>query len=116
MRDSHLLFPSTSGGWRSPTCLDKPIRRIAKAAGISKHLSSKFMRRTFQDLGRAADAHDLVVRAISGHTTKQMQDHYSSVAPTEVRDGLAKVVSLAGFRDALYGFGCSPPLDDLPLT
>ena len=103
MRDSELLFPSTSGGWRSPTCLDKPIRRIAKAAGISKHLSSKFMRRTFQDLGRAADVHDLVVRAISGHTTRQMQDHYSSVAPTEVRDGLAKVMSLAGFREALAG-------------
>ena len=103
MRDSELLFPSTTGGWRSPTCLVQPIRRTAKAAGIAKHLSAKFMRRTFQDLGRAADVHDLVVRAISGHTTRQMQDHYSSVAPTEVRDGLAKVMSLAGFREALAG-------------
>jgi integrase len=101
MRDSDLLFPSTTGRWRSPTCLDKPIRRIAKAAGIQKHLSAKFMRRTFQDLGRAADVHDLVVRAISGHATRQMQDHYSTVAPAEVRDGLAKVVALAGFRAAL---------------
>lgn len=101
MRDSILLFPSTTGGWRSPTCLDKPIRRIAKAAGIRKHLSSKCMRRTFQDLGRAADVHDLVVRAISGHTTRQMQDHYSSVAPSEVRDGLANIVALARFREAL---------------
>jgi integrase len=101
MRDSELLFPSTTGRWRSPTCLDKPIRRIAKAAGITKHLSAKFMRRTFQDLGRAADVHDLVVRAISGHATRQMQDHYSSVAPSEVRDGLAKVVAIAGFRAAL---------------
>lgn len=99
MRDSELLFPSTTGRWRSPTCLDKPIRRIAKAAGIRKHLSAKFMRRTFQDLGRAADVHDLVVRAISGHSTRQMQEHYSSVAPSEVRDGLAKVVALTGFRD-----------------
>jgi len=101
MRDSELLFPSTTGRWRSPTCLDKPIRRIAKAAGITKHLSAKFMRRTFQDLGRAADVHDLVVRAISGHATRQMQDHYSSVAPVEVRNGLAKVVALGGFREAL---------------
>lgn len=101
MHDSELLFPSTTGRWRSPTCLDKPIRRIARAAGIAKHLSAKFMRRTFQDLGRAADVHDLVVRAISGHTTRQMQHHYSSVAPVEVRDGLAKVVALGGFREAL---------------
>ena len=101
MRDSELLFPSTTGGWRSPTCLDKPIRRIANAAGIAKHLSAKFMRRTFQDLGRAAELHDLVVREISGHSTRQMQYHYSSVAATEVRDGLARVVTLAGFRTAL---------------
>lgn len=95
MRESALLFPSTTGGWRSPTCLDKPIQRIAHAAGIAKRLSAKFMRRTFQDLGRAAEVHDLVVRAISGHATWQMQEHYSSVAPAEVRDGLAKVVALA---------------------
>lgn len=101
MRDSELLFPSTEGSWRSPTCLDKPLKAITKAAGIKKHLSAKFMRRTFQDLGRAAEVHDLVVRSISGHATREMQDHYSSVAPTEVRDGLAKVISLAGFREAL---------------
>ena len=101
MRESDLLFPSTTGRWRSPTCLDKPIRRIAKAAGIGKHLSAKFMRRTFQDLGRAAEVHDLVVRAISGHSTRQMQEHYSSVGPAEVREGLAKVVALAGLREVL---------------
>lgn len=105
MRESELLFPSTTGGWRSPTCLDKPIRRIAKAAGIKKRLSPKFMRRTFQDLGRAAEVHDLVVRSISGHATREMQDHYSSVAPAEVREGLAKVISLAGFREALAAGG-----------
>lgn len=108
MRDSELLFPSTAGRWRSPTCLDKPIRRIARAAGITKHLSAKFMRRTFQDLGRAADVHDLVVRAISGHTTLQMQERYSSVAPVEVRDGLAKVVALGGFRKALGASDARP--------
>lgn len=32
-----------------------------------------------------------------------MQDHYSSVAPAEVRDGLARVLSLAGFREVLAG-------------
>jgi hypothetical protein len=55
------------------------------------------MRRTFQDLGRAARVHDFVVRAISGHATVQMQEHYSSVDGDEVRSGLAKVISLAGF-------------------
>jgi hypothetical protein len=54
------------------------------------------MRRTFQDLGRAASVHDFVVRAISGHATTSMQEHYSSVSGDEVRTGLAKVIALAG--------------------
>ena len=96
MRESELLFPSTSGGYRAPSCLDKPIREIASAAKIGKALTPRFMRRTFQDLGRAASVHDFVVRAISGHATTSMQEHYSSVSGDEVRTGLAKVLALAG--------------------
>jgi hypothetical protein len=58
------------------------------------------MRRTFQDLGRAAQVHDFVVRAVSGHASAEMQQHYSTVSEEEVRPGLANVVSLAGFRRA----------------
>jgi hypothetical protein len=54
------------------------------------------MRRTFQDLGRAASVHDFVVRAISGHATTSMQEHYSSVSGDEVRTGLANVIAMAG--------------------
>jgi hypothetical protein len=57
-------------------------------------------RRTFQDLGRAASVHDFVVRAISGHATTSMQEHYSSVSGDEVRTGLAKVLALAGIAKA----------------
>jgi len=100
MRESELLFPSDVGGFRAPSCLDKPIRAIAKAAKITKELTPYFMRRTFQDLGRAARVHDFVVRAISGHATVAMQDLYSTVDGEEVRAGLAKVISLAGFKRA----------------
>jgi hypothetical protein len=48
------------------------------------------MRRTFQDLGRAADVHDFVVRVISGHATANMQERYSGVSGEEVRDGVAR--------------------------
>ena len=96
MRESELLFPSTTGGYRAPSCLDKPIEEIGKAAEIRKTLTPRFMRRTFQDLGRAANVHDFVVKAISGHSTTTMQEHYSSVSGDEVRSGLAKVIALAG--------------------
>jgi hypothetical protein len=58
------------------------------------------LRRTFQDLCRAASVHDFVARSISGHATLEMQRRYSSVDGAEVRNGLAKVISLAGFREA----------------
>lgn len=98
MRDSDLLFPSRTGGFRSASCLDKPIREIAEATGVKKHLSAYFMRRTFQDLARAAQVHDFVVRSISGHATVEMQAHYSTVGDAEVRASLAQVISIAGLR------------------
>ena len=100
MQSSELLFPSETGGFRAASCLDRPIRRIAEAAGIGKRLTAKFMRRTFQDLARAANVHDFVTRTISGHATLDMQRHYSTVSGDEVRSGLARVISLAGFREA----------------
>lgn len=99
-RSCDLLFPSRTGGYQASSILAKPIVAIAKAAGIAKHLSPYFMRRTFQDLCRAADVHDFVARAISGHATVEMQQLYSSVGGAEVRTGLAKVLSLAGLSES----------------
>ena len=98
MRDSELLFPSDVGGFRSSTCLTKPIRTILRAAGITKHISPRAMRRTYQDLARAAKVHDFVAEAISGHATIEMHRHYSTVDGSEVREGLARVIELAGLR------------------
>jgi hypothetical protein len=97
-RSSPGRFPATSGGFRAGSCLNKPIAEAAKAAGIMKHLSPYFVRRTFQDLCRAAQVHDFVARAISGHATVEMQEHYSTVGGEEVRAGLANVISRVGFR------------------
>ena len=74
----------------------KPIVAIAKKAGIETHMSPYFMRRTFQGLFGAAPVHDFVARAISGH----VQQLYSTVDGAEVRRGLAKIISLAGFRQS----------------
>ena len=101
MRDSELLFPSTSGGFRAASCLDDLFRDVAKAMGLAKRLTPRALRRTFQDLARAAEVKDVVTRAISGHATESMQRHYSTVRQEEIRSGLARVVSLAGFRQAL---------------
>jgi integrase len=98
MRDSELLFPSETGGLRPKVCLKKPFAAVVEALGIEKRLSPRAMRRTFQDLARAAEVNDVVTRAISGHATEAMQRHYSTVSDEEKRETIARVISLAGVR------------------
>ena len=45
----------------------------------------------------------MVTRSIPGHATEQMKQHYETVDVEEKRDSLAKVISLAGFRQAFLG-------------
>jgi retron-type reverse transcriptase len=102
-QDSELLFPSTTGGFRSAQVLGKPFARTAKALGLEKKISQRAMRRTFNDLRRAAQIEDIVARSISGHLTQEMGEHYSTVNATEQRAALAKVIQL--FTPALRAGG-----------
>lgn len=101
MRESDLLFPSEKGGFRSSTVLSKPFADVATRMKLTKTITARAMRRTYQDLCRAAEVEDKVTRAISGHATEEMQIHYSTFGEEEIRQNLGKVVSLAGFRQAL---------------
>ena len=93
-QDSDLLFPSITGGFRTPKVLNQPMAEVALELGLTKKVTQKALRRTFNDLARAAQVNDLVTRSISGHLTEQMQRHYSTVNPTEQREALAKVIRL----------------------
>ena len=95
MRESDLLFPAVNGSYRTGSCLDKPFAEIAEFIGIRYPVSARAMRRTFQDLARSAGVADIVTRAISGHATATMQQHYSTVGAGEVRTGLARVIDIA---------------------
>lgn len=52
------------------------------------------MRRTCNDLCRAAEVDDVVTRSITGHLTKRMQEHYSTAHATEQRAAIGKVIDL----------------------
>jgi hypothetical protein len=92
---SDLLFPSTTGSFLP----DKPLRRaigeVAAAIGVPYKLTTRGMRRTFQDLMREAGVADVITRAISGHATESMQRHYSTARDHEIEASLAAVVTLA---------------------
>lgn len=92
--ESDLLFPAVNGKFRSPSVLNKPLDEVAAELHLGKKITQRALRRTFNDLARAAQVNDLVTRSISGHLTERMQHHYSTVNGGEQRDALAKVVQL----------------------
>ena len=94
MGQSDLLFPARTGGFRSRSCLDKPFRAVCKELKLGYPVTPRGMRRTFQDLARAAKVPDLVTRSVSGHATEAMQHLYSTVADSEQRDSLTQIAQL----------------------
>ena len=87
----------------NPTSLPKgrPSTDIADEIGLGKRFTQCGLRRTFNDLPRVAQVNDVVTRSISGHLTSRMQDHYSTPAAEEKREGIARVIELARHRPAL---------------
>jgi len=90
---SDLLFPSETGGFRAGSALKKAFADVVDAMGLEFKLTPRGMRRTFQDLARAAQVQDLVTRSVSGHATSDMQRHYSTVNASEQHEGLMRVLS-----------------------
>lgn len=99
-QESDLLFPSIVGGFRAPTVLNKPFAVVSEEIGLGYAFTQRGMRRTFNDLCRAARVEDIVTRSISGHLTERMQHHYSTVRGDEQRASIAKVIDLMTAREA----------------
>lgn len=90
-RHSELLFTSETGGFRTQKVLNRPLSEVAAELGFAR-ITQRGLRRTFNDLARAAPVNDLVTRSISGHLTEGMQRHYSTVNRSEQREAVAKVL------------------------
>lgn len=111
MADSELLFPATDGGLRSyeESGLVYPFKVVAKAIGLTKHISPKCMRRTVQDAGRLAEVPGLTLRSITGHATETMQNHYSTVRGEEQAQAMGKVIDILGILRARGGASGGAP-------
>ena len=94
MHRGRPLLSAVNGKFRSPSVLNKPLEEVGLELGLKKKITQRVLRRTFNDLARAAPVNDLVTRSISGHQTEKMQQHYSTVTGGKQRDALAKVISL----------------------
>jgi integrase len=91
---SELLFPAEDGSFRSESSLKKAFAEVRRLIGLKKRFTPKGMRRTFNDLARAAKVESLVTKSISGHQTDRMKDLYSTVSNLEKRDCISRVLGL----------------------
>jgi integrase len=89
------IFPTEK--WTLPrnTVLIKPLKKAAEAAKLGKRPSNHWFRHTMSDLLRQATT-DQVQRAITGHVTPEMAEHYSHVAIDEKKVAHARVLRLVG--------------------
>jgi len=62
-REPELLFPSSTGGFRASTVLNKPFAEEMQFGFV---FTQRGMRRTFNDLARHAGVESIVTRSISG--------------------------------------------------
>ena len=98
-----LLFPTTFGTPKTPATINDLLERLAKAATIDRVVTSHALRCTANNLIRQS-AGDLVARAVTGHVTQQMTEHYSLVDVQERTEALQ-----AAFGAALSGTGTTRP-------
>jgi integrase len=84
--DEGWVFPNGAGKPRANGSLCDANRRVLKHAKIGKRVTIHGLRRTATDLLRRAAVDPVAAKAIIGHTTDRMREHYSTVNAEETRD------------------------------
>lgn len=97
-----IVFLSEVGGHRFSGVLTKPLLRCAEAASVKKHVTAHTMRRTFNNLARQA-AGEIVARAMTGHTTTEMTEHYSHVSLAEKHRAVSAALGAIVVKPAASG-------------
>jgi len=95
-----LVFPSKVGSYSFDSRFAKPLENVRVELEIPFHISTKVMRRTFNNLLRKAAVDRLVLRSLTGHSSETMTSLYSTVESAEQRAAVAKVVRIATPRQA----------------
>lgn len=102
--DKGWMFPSDAGTLRTPNTLDRAWAKCAEAAKVKHRFTVHGLRYTFTDLIRLSKADAVVRRALTGHVTQEMQQHYSHVGTEEKRAAIAGALQLlANVKEAKSG-------------
>lgn len=79
------VFPSRTGTLKEPSSLTNALRSAKRAAGVTARVTPHDMRYLNSDVLRMAGVDQVTRKAMVGHVTDQMQEHYSSVEFAEKR-------------------------------
>lgn len=89
-----IVFPSSTGTYKTPGSLYKTWQKVKKAADIERRFTVHGLRGTFNDMTRLAGASDATTRAMIGHSTAEMTQHYASVTVAEKAAVVGRVLQL----------------------
>jgi integrase len=87
------IFAEEEGGVLRKNYLRRPLLRVLKVVGIKGRFTVHGFRRTFNNIARQV-AGEIVTRAITGHVTQAMTEHYSHVGRDEKLAAAGSVVRL----------------------
>lgn len=82
---SGLVFPSKSGGVKYPAPLWRAIRLAAADAGLDWVPHTHTLRRTYNTLALRARTDRIALRAVMGHTSEDMTEHYADLGADDMR-------------------------------
>lgn len=99
-----LVFPSSTGTHRQPSSIRKRLAKACRRAEV-RTITPHGFRHTMNHAARKV-ATDETVRAITGHSTPEMTEHYSWVTTSEKRAAVGGVVRLLGLATS------TPPGND----
>ena len=88
------VFSNARGGLHKGTPMRTVLQKAVARAGLTIRLTPHGLRRTFNDLARRV-ASSVVVRAIVGHVTEKMTEHYAVIDAGEkraVQDAVLRLV------------------------
>lgn len=80
-----LMFPSSVGKPIYNSRISEALLVARKKAGITKRFTSQGFRRSLTDLLREGTVDPVVAKAITGHSTDRMREHYSTVREDDLR-------------------------------
>ncbi len=89
-----LMFPSVRGTPLVSARNSDALRAACKRAGITPPITSHGLRRAMTDMLRRGKVDPVVAKAIIGHQTDAMREHYSTVGHEELQEAAAGIESL----------------------